>query len=59
VPRQIVLLRGVNLGARNRVSMAELRELLTGLGHEDVRTHRVAVVRETPRPAAGLGGAAW
>jgi uncharacterized protein (DUF1697 family) len=38
VPRQIALLRGINLGARNRVSMPELRELLTGLGHEDVKT---------------------
>jgi uncharacterized protein (DUF1697 family) len=38
VPRQIALLRGINLGARNRVSMPELRELLTGLGHEDVQT---------------------
>ena len=38
MPRQIALLRGINLGARNRVSMPELRELLTGLGHEDVRT---------------------
>jgi uncharacterized protein (DUF1697 family) len=38
MPRQIALLRGINLGSRNRVSMPELRELLTGLGHEDVRT---------------------
>jgi len=38
VPRQIALLRGINLGARNRVSMPELRALLTGLGHEDVKT---------------------
>ena len=38
MPRQIALLRGINLGARNRVSMPELRELLEGLGHEDVRT---------------------
>jgi uncharacterized protein (DUF1697 family) len=38
MPRQIALLRGINLGARNRVSMAELRELLEGLGHEDVTT---------------------
>ncbi len=36
--RQIALLRGINLGARNRVSMPELRELLQGLGHEDART---------------------
>jgi uncharacterized protein (DUF1697 family) len=34
----IVLLRGVNLGARNRVPMAELREHLSGLGYGDVRT---------------------
>lgn len=38
MPRQVALLRGINLGARNRVSMPELRELLTELGHEDVRT---------------------
>ena len=38
MPRQVALLRGINLGARNRVSMPELRELLTRLGHEDVRT---------------------
>jgi uncharacterized protein (DUF1697 family) len=38
MPRQIALLRGINLGARNRVSMPELRQLLEGLGHEDVRT---------------------
>ncbi|MEO8688962.1 MAG: DUF1697 domain-containing protein [Solirubrobacteraceae bacterium] len=38
MPRQIALLRGINLGARNRVSMPDLRELLTGLGHEDVKT---------------------
>ena len=38
MPRQIALLRGINLGARNRVGMSDLRELLTGLGHEDVKT---------------------
>jgi uncharacterized protein (DUF1697 family) len=38
MPRQIALLRGINLGARNRVSMPDLRELLTALGHEDVKT---------------------
>jgi uncharacterized protein (DUF1697 family) len=38
MPRQIALLRGINLGSRNRVSMPELRELLTRLGHEDVKT---------------------
>jgi uncharacterized protein (DUF1697 family) len=38
MPRQIALLRGVNLGPNRRVAMAALRELLSGHGHEDVRT---------------------
>lgn len=38
MPRQVALLRGINLGARNRVSMPELRQLLEGLGLQDVRT---------------------
>jgi uncharacterized protein (DUF1697 family) len=37
--RHIVLLRGVNLGARNRISMPELRELLADAGFDDVRTY--------------------
>jgi uncharacterized protein (DUF1697 family) len=37
--RQIVLLRGVNLASRNRVSMPELRELLTEAGYGDVQTY--------------------
>lgn len=37
--RQIVLLRGVNLGPRNRVAMPALRELLTGAGFGDLRTY--------------------
>jgi uncharacterized protein (DUF1697 family) len=37
--RQIVLLRGVNLGARNRLAMAPLRELLSTAGYVDVRTY--------------------
>lgn len=36
---QIVLLRGVNLGARNRVSMPELRKLLTDAGFGEVQTY--------------------
>jgi uncharacterized protein (DUF1697 family) len=38
VPVHIALLRGINLGSRNRVSMPELRELLTGHGYGDVQT---------------------
>ena len=36
---QIALLRGVNLGSSRRVSMAALRELLTGHGYSDVQTY--------------------
>ena len=37
--RLIVLLRGVNLAGRNRVSMPQLREALEDVGFEDVRTY--------------------
>jgi uncharacterized protein (DUF1697 family) len=37
--RLIVLLRGINLGARNRISMPELREALEEAGYDDVRTY--------------------
>ena len=33
-----LLLRAVNLGPRNKLKMADLRDLLTELGHTDVRT---------------------
>ena len=36
--RRIALLRGINLGATNRVKMPELRALLEELGYEDVAT---------------------
>jgi hypothetical protein len=39
VPTYVVLLRGINLGSKRRVAMADLRELLEGLGYDDVRTH--------------------
>jgi uncharacterized protein (DUF1697 family) len=39
VNRQILLLRGINLGARRRVAMASLRELLEGAGFTAVRTY--------------------
>jgi uncharacterized protein (DUF1697 family) len=37
--RQIVLLRGINLGPRNRIPMPALRELFTSAGFDDVRTY--------------------
>jgi uncharacterized protein (DUF1697 family) len=39
VARHIVLLRGINLGSRNRVAMPKLRELLEDAGFEDVATY--------------------
>lgn len=35
----VVLLRGINVGKANRISMATLREVLEGVGCTDVRTH--------------------
>jgi uncharacterized protein (DUF1697 family) len=37
--RLVVLLRGINLGARNRVSMPKLRETLEDAGYDEVRTY--------------------
>jgi uncharacterized protein (DUF1697 family) len=39
VTRFLVLLRGINVGGRNKVSMAELRKCLEGLGFSDVATY--------------------
>jgi len=57
--RQIVLLRGINIGPRNRVAMPALRELLTGAGFADVRTYVQSgnVVLETRRKPAAVGKA--
>lgn len=55
---QVALLRGINLGARKRVSMAELRELLRSAGYGDVRTHLQSgnVVLASEDPPARLAG---
>jgi uncharacterized protein (DUF1697 family) len=37
--RHVVLLRGVNLGLRNRVAMPKLREALEEAGFDDVQTY--------------------
>lgn len=39
MPTYVALLRGINIGARNRVAMADLRALLLNLGYAGVRTH--------------------
>jgi uncharacterized protein (DUF1697 family) len=35
----VALLRGINLGGKNKVAMADLRTLVAGLGHADVATY--------------------
>jgi uncharacterized protein (DUF1697 family) len=50
VPSYALLLRGVNVGGRGTLPMATLREVLTELGYDDVRTYLQsgnAVVRAT------------
>jgi uncharacterized protein (DUF1697 family) len=37
--RHIVLLRGINIGSRNRIAMPALRDALTDSGFDDVRTY--------------------
>jgi uncharacterized protein (DUF1697 family) len=39
VVTHVALLRGINLGGRNKVAMADLREVVASLGHEDVATY--------------------
>ena len=35
----VAMLRGINVGGRQRVSMSSLKALVTGLGHHDVETY--------------------
>ncbi|SDR98388.1 DUF1697 domain-containing protein [Microlunatus soli] len=62
MPTWICLLRGVNLGARNKVNMAALRDALTTAGLSEVRTHLQSgnvIVRSavrTPDKVAGSIG---
>lgn len=37
--RHVLLLRGINLGPRKRVAMADLRQMIGDLGGEDVKTY--------------------
>jgi uncharacterized protein (DUF1697 family) len=55
--RWVALLRAVNLGARNKVPMAELRRLLTDAGYGDVRTYVASgnVILDGPAGRAALG----
>jgi uncharacterized protein (DUF1697 family) len=39
MPRYVALLRGVNVGGKGRMAMADLRACVERIGHEDVATH--------------------
>ena len=54
VKRYLVLLRGINVGGRNKVPMARLRELLEELGYTSVSTYIASgnVLLSSDRPAA-------
>ena len=39
MPSHVALLRGINVGSRSRVAMADLREVVASLGYEDVATY--------------------
>jgi uncharacterized protein (DUF1697 family) len=39
MPTYLALLRGINVGGKNKVAMAELRQLAESLGHSDVTTY--------------------
>lgn len=55
MPTHVALLRGINVGGRNRVAMADLREVVTSLGHTDVATYIQSgnVVFTTPEADTG------
>jgi uncharacterized protein (DUF1697 family) len=55
--RQIALLRGINLAKQRRISMADLRDVVSGLGYDDIRTHLqsgnvVLTAKESPNTVA-------
>lgn len=39
MPTHVALLRGVNVGGRNKLPMADLRAVVTALGHREVSTY--------------------
>jgi uncharacterized protein (DUF1697 family) len=56
VTRYLVLLRGINVGGKNRVPMAALRELLESHGHTKVSTYIASgnVILSSDRSAAAI-----
>ena len=39
MPTYVAMLRGVNVGARNKIKMKDLEALVAGLGHTNVTTY--------------------
>jgi uncharacterized protein (DUF1697 family) len=55
VTNYLVLFRGINVGGKNKVPMARLREVLEELGHSDVSTYIAsgnAILRSNRKPGA-------
>jgi uncharacterized protein (DUF1697 family) len=54
--RYLVLLRGINVGGKNKVPMAPLRAMLEELGYSDVSTYIASgnVILSSERPAAEI-----
>src|SRR4029079_1851130 len=54
--RYLVLLRGINVGGRNKVAMAALRELLESHGHTKVSTYIASgnVILSSDQSAAAI-----
>ena len=54
--RFAILLRGVNVGGKNKLPMADLKRILTGLGYADVKTllNSGNAVATTSEPAADV-----
>lgn len=57
--RYVALLRGINVGGRNKVAMADLREVMAGEGHTEVSTYiqsgNVRFRSSAPRAALAAG----
>ena len=56
MPRYVILLRGINVGGKNKLSMAALRDCLEELGYENVATYINSgnVVADSKKPAAAV-----
>lgn len=60
MPTHVALLRGINVGKAKRVAMADLKDVVAGLGHANVRTllNSGNVVFDSPRKLTSAAGPA-